>query len=309
MARVADLLSAYENAESLTQAEHVLGQLAAVELPNHLRLGDLYDGLAEAAADTEDFSLAIRAQRRAIEIGCEHPEIAREMLAWYLLKDGRREEGEAAFAKLRGQRGEDPEILLTLANARMDSGDGRGASEAFDEALEAAKRATDDAWVDQIRSERRYCRYELGLDPDDEDRLAEMVKPVDSETPTRWSIAWFPRDQVQTALGRWPALADDLNDPDAYCRSIEGTLREVSASTGRRPSVAPLDVERLVNYAEEHGLDPESGAARSRFAAELDRRGESVEWPPGRNEPCWCGSGRKYKRCCERGAGARRDPA
>lgn len=22
-----------------------------------------------------------------------------------------------------------------------------------------------------------------------------------------------------------------------------------------------------------------------------------VPWPPGRNDPCWCGSGRKYKRC------------
>jgi hypothetical protein len=21
-------------------------------------------------------------------------------------------------------------------------------------------------------------------------------------------------------------------------------------------------------------------------------------WPPGRNEPCWCSSGRKYKKCC-----------
>jgi uncharacterized protein YecA (UPF0149 family) len=23
-----------------------------------------------------------------------------------------------------------------------------------------------------------------------------------------------------------------------------------------------------------------------------------VSWPPGRNQPCWCGSGYKYKKCC-----------
>ncbi|MGO9505871.1 MAG: SEC-C metal-binding domain-containing protein, partial [Mycobacterium sp.] len=23
-----------------------------------------------------------------------------------------------------------------------------------------------------------------------------------------------------------------------------------------------------------------------------------ASWPPGRNQPCWCGSGRKYKKCC-----------
>lgn len=56
-----------------------------------------------------------------------------------------------------------------------------------------------------------------------------------------------------------------------------------------------MDVERLIRFAEEHGLDPDSGPARSGFAVELDRRGEAVAWPPGRNEPCWCGSGHEYK--------------
>ncbi|MFE3459325.1 SEC-C metal-binding domain-containing protein [Nocardiopsis aegyptia] len=23
-----------------------------------------------------------------------------------------------------------------------------------------------------------------------------------------------------------------------------------------------------------------------------------VPWPPQRNETCWCGSARKYKKCC-----------
>jgi len=27
----------------------------------------------------------------------------------------------------------------------------------------------------------------------------------------------------------------------------------------------------------------------------LERRPQK----PGRNDPCWCGSGRKYKKCCE----------
>jgi uncharacterized protein YecA (UPF0149 family) len=34
--------------------------------------------------------------------------------------------------------------------------------------------------------------------------------------------------------------------------------------------------------------------------ANLDvlRTGNAVVWPPGHNEPCWCGSQRKYKKCC-----------
>lgn len=40
---------------------------------------------------------------------------------------------------------------------------------------------------------------------------------------------------------------------------------------------------------------------RSRQATSTARiagNGDSLPWPPGRNEPCWCGSSRKYKRCC-----------
>lgn len=99
-------------------------------------------------------------------------------------------------------------------------------------------------------------------------------------------------------MASWPVLAEDSADANAYCRSIERRLRELSVSTGRRPSVAPLHVERLIEYARERGLDPGGGPARSRLAAELDRRGEAVLWPPGRNDACWCGLRSKYKRCC-----------
>lgn len=297
MASVSDLLSTYENAENLADAEAALDQMAAMKPMANLTLGDYYDGLAEVAAEEGDFSLAVRAQRRAVEHECEHPEIAQDMLAWYLLKAGDRAEGEAAFAKLRAERAGDPQIVSTLANARMDSGDGEGALEAYDEALELAKRAADETWIDQIRAERRDCRNEHGLDSDEDDRLANRRHRVYSEA-THYSVAWFPRNQIDTALSRWPSLADDLSDPDAYCRTIEARLREVKGETGRQPSVAPLQVERLVEFAKEHDLAPESGVARSQLAAELGRMGESVLWPPGRNESCWCGSERKYKRCC-----------
>jgi len=79
---------------------------------------------------------------------------------------------------------------------------------------------------------------------------------------------------------------------------IEARLREVQAATGWTPSVAPLQVEAFLAFASEQGLDPSTGDARSRFAALLGSRDETVPWPPGRNDPCWCGSGSKYKRCC-----------
>jgi tetratricopeptide (TPR) repeat protein len=297
VASVSELLSIYETAAGLAEAEDALDLIAAMEPLPGLPLGDYYDGLAEVAAEEGDFALAVRAQRRAIEHGCEHLDLAQEMLAWYSLKAGDRDGGEAAFAKLRAERVGDPQIVSTLANARMDSGDGRGALEAYDEALNLAKNTGDQGWIDQLRGERQYCRFEHGLPPDEDDCLAEQANPAYPKA-THYSVAWFPRDQIEVALARWPSLADDLNDPDAYCRTIEARLQDVRRETGRQPFVAPLRVERLIEFAEENGIDPDSGAARSRFGAELGRKGESLPWPPRRNEPCWCGSGRKYKRCC-----------
>ena len=79
---------------------------------------------------------------------------------------------------------------------------------------------------------------------------------------------------------------------------IEQHLRELAATSGYQPSVAPLTAKELLAYGESEGLDPADGPARARLAADLNRRGQTIPWPPGRNEPCWCGSGRKYKRCC-----------
>ncbi|MBA3865495.1 MAG: SEC-C domain-containing protein [Solirubrobacterales bacterium] len=297
MASVSELLSIYQTTADLVEAEDALDQIAAMEHPSDLELGECYEGLAEVASEEEDFPLAVRAQRRALEHGCRLPELGREMLGWYLLKAGEREEGESVFAALCQERPDAPELLATLGAARSDSADWEGALGAFEEALELAKKTGDEPLVGRLRAERQECRLELGLPPDDEDRLAELRGHPFPE-PTSYAVAWYPRHQIQAALARWPDLAGDVEDPDAYCKVIEVRLREVRAATGRAPSVAPLRVEAFLAFASERGLDPSTGGARSSFAAFLGSRDETVPWPPGRNDPCWCSSGRKYKRCC-----------
>lgn len=297
MASVPELLSIFETTEELSEAEVALERLATMDLPPDLELGECYDGLAEAAAEQDDFALAVRAQRRALEHGCRFPELGREMLGWYLLKAGEREEGEAIFAALREEHPDDPHLLATLGAAREDSGDVEGALRALEEALELARKGEDESLIRRLGAERRDCRAELGIPPDDEDRLAEHRGPRFLEA-TSYAVAWFPRGQIDAALERWPDLAGDLEDPDAYCRVIEARLREARAATGRPPSVAPLEVAAFLEFSSEQGLDPSTGGARSRFAAVLGSRGKTIPWPPGRNDSCWCGSGRKYKRCC-----------
>jgi tetratricopeptide (TPR) repeat protein len=306
VAGVTELLALYETTESLAEAKAALDRIAAMEPPRDLELGECYDELATAAAEGDDYELAVQAQRRAIEHGCRLPELAREMLAWYLLKAGQTEEGEAIFATELALRRNDPVLHGTIGTARADSGDHEGAVRAFDRAIELAEAGiasredevgTDRFQVWRLRAERQDSRRALGLPADESGRFAGIASPGFPEAPT-YVVAWFPREEIAAALDRWPSLAGDLADPDAYCAIIESRLRDLRAATGRVPSVAPLTVEGLVEFAAAHDLDPDSGEARSQLAAALGSRDEIVAWPPGRNDPCWCGSERKYKRCC-----------
>jgi tetratricopeptide (TPR) repeat protein len=123
-----DLLNVYEEASSCAEAERALDALRENGVPVGVELGDLYDDLATAAGEEGDFLSAARVQRRAWELGCERPDIAREMLGWYLLKAGDVEAGEEHFARLRKEYGsEDLELLALIGNARLDSGLGESA--------------------------------------------------------------------------------------------------------------------------------------------------------------------------------------
>jgi SEC-C motif-containing protein len=222
------------------------------------------------------------------------------MLGWYLLKSRAVTEGEAVFVELCRERPEDSSIRITLGHARSDAGLQDGAFDAFDEALAIAKRCGFDRDIDRARIERRAEREHFGIDLDEDDLLAPAPKPLVGD-PVAWSLAWFPPEERAAALERWPTLADDFADAQAYSRRIEGRLRNLHRALAQRPSVAPIEVQALVDWAASAGYDPDSGDARSAFAAELARSGRAIAWPPGRNDPCWCQSGRKYKLCC--GAG------
>jgi hypothetical protein len=300
MSAVDELFQSYVDAPSLAEAAAALDALApSDELPAQI-LGDCYDDLAEAAAEDDEYTLAARLQRRAVQLGCRHPGIAREMLGWYLLKAGSTLEGEAEFAALRTERPSDVDVLITLAHARSDAGLQDAALAAFDEAVEVARRLGLPGELDWARIQRRAEREHVGLPLDEDDRLAPPPRPLINEQ-VAWTLAWFPPDQHAAALARWPSLGDDLADPTLYNRRLEAHLRELHRETGRRPSIAPLDVDELAGWAARAGYDPDTGSSRSGYAAELARDGHALAWPPGRNDPCWCRSGRKYKRCCGTG--------
>ena len=130
----------------------------------------------------------------------------------------------------------------------------------------------------------------------DLERLAEEAEGAEAVL----AMAVLPRAEHPAAAAAWPALAGELASSDAYCRAVEARVREATEVFGRRPLLVEVRVEEVERVARAYGLDPAHPDTHARTAAEIAGEGEGAPWPPGRNDACWCRSGRKYKRCCGR---------
>jgi hypothetical protein len=153
-------------------------------------------------------------------------------------------------------------------------------------------------WLDAPPIPQPQPCSHCGFDPDRPPDAPWVPPPAQSAaSKMALSLAWFPAEQWAVAVTRWPDLLDEMPaEHDAYSRRIEARLKWLAKKMpGHKLSVSPLDVDELVLTRSD---DAGTGEGRSLMAAELARTGRGVNWPPSRNEPCWCGSSRKYKKCC-----------
>jgi SEC-C motif len=160
-------------------------------------------------------------------------------------------------------------------------------------------------WADDDELARR--RRRRALEVSEPERLARLDTVFGGPEPSRpvqreleLSVGWFPAEEWAEVIERWPDLLDELPvDNLDYSHAIEARIKRLNeADPGRPMHISPLTVAFLVRCANEDNLDPGSPEARAAAAAEVLRLGGAKRWPPGRNERCWCGSGRKYKQCC-----------
>lgn len=117
-------------------------------------------------------------------------------------------------------------------------------------------------------------------------------------------IPWFDQysyERARDALGEWVTLLARAGSHHEYRLMVEQELRIVAAvRTGslRVRGVAPIDIEALTTWLAELGTTLGDLDAFEDYVDTLAATNRVVEWPPGRNDRCWCGSGTKYKRCC-----------
>ncbi|WP_063038856.1 SEC-C metal-binding domain-containing protein [Nocardia pseudovaccinii] len=160
--------------------------------------------------------------------------------------------------------------------------------------------------LQELAMTRSRIRDALGLPEDSIDRVAEEGRQwwLDQGTgghygtahPSATSVLYWPESEFAAALKRWPALREQYETHEEHRGLVERTLRGLPSAA----RIAAATVAGLIDYAESISADPALAQTRAEYAAVLAETGNVVVWPRGRNEPCWCGSGRKYKKCCGR---------
>ncbi|MFD9895164.1 SEC-C metal-binding domain-containing protein [Amycolatopsis sp. NPDC059027] len=114
------------------------------------------------------------------------------------------------------------------------------------------------------------------------------------------TFPYWPRAEFDRALAAFPEVFAEWRDSEdphlVHRRMVETALRAADAAFDL--AVVPLNVDDVYAHAERTGVEPDSAETHQRLAMVSRVNGEGIAWPPGRNDPCWCGSARKYKKCC-----------
>ena len=298
------------------------------EIAEELDLADLYFELATEYENLGRCEDALAAADAAVDAGLQSNPDPRCLRAEILMRAGRVAEAEPIWAEVLADTPDDVWLYNNAGLEYAHAGDHEAALGWLTDGLGLALRTADpEALVDQLTDLRQASLDSLDRPADAlqeqaagflrdkqqarstwaEEPAAEPANDAALGPVDRVAVAWFPAGDYEQAVTLWPELAtsDLVAGPDGplphrlYCRAMQQQLVEMSQAGLPGLMIAPVRVAPFTAWCAEQGEQP-GAEARATYAAHLAAHAEPnmVSFPPGRNEPCWCGSGRKYKKCC-----------
>jgi len=291
-------------------AHRLLEQAArAPHLSEVLDLPFLFEELGYCYGNNRRWSKAIAAMERAQELGWKGgvPDI-RALIAGLHLQAGHADEARRLYAEVRRDTPRDIWLYNAAGIEYREAGDFETAMEWLTAGLHLALETGDpEDLVPQLSGTRRACLTALGRDLDaleqevNEFLAGRRLESQEDDADIVAVLAWFPRNEYDRALELWPDEMERWHDVshEEYCRRFEKMLRDYRRHVPIR-QVAPLVIDHYLRWCESKNYTPSEASSRAAYAADMARTGDCIVWPPGRNDPCWCNSGRKYKKCCGR---------
>jgi tetratricopeptide (TPR) repeat protein len=287
-------------------------------------------GWQRSQASAHEHALALF--QSALDRGGDHARNAQVGILEQLYALGRTDEGHMARDALRAEldAATPPDLWIYNEMVELLSESTDPQPEAALEWCEAALARADDEDCGEDADEHRrrllinrgVVREQLGLEPDDLDRAVEaeadmevlevlnqlqdgrhdpLAGPLSDDGPVdgvvlRWTRADFPK-----ARQRWPETTAEYGDDyETYAAGVQRTAHRFSNAGAVRVRIVTGTLADYDAYIQRSGEAADDPQTRTRYASWRDREFEQATlfWPPPRNSPCWCESGRKYKKCC-----------
>jgi hypothetical protein len=115
-------------------------------------------------------------------------------------------------------------------------------------------------------------------------------------------LLWWPYAEYQRLVAQVPDLRNVIGATWPQHRArVESTLRAFRHRHGDNRvvlSLARAEFGAYVQFLERAGADPRQSEPLTAFTGFSAERQKPVRWPPRGLDRCWCGSGRRYSRCC-----------
>lgn len=273
---------------------------------------------AEIAETRAKLDAALRYAERAVDAYATRDDspaaAARALRARILFRSGRADEAIAALEALRPLLTRYPDAAAYLTAALAAGGRNRIAeqwlTEAVREALAERDQAAEPAGAEDagllffLLQQRHRTRHALGLTHDAHDNLAERLETelagaaVPAAGAPADDLLFWPRAEFDRMVAEWPALARAYGGTwDEHRARIERESVRLAGLGRTGLTLLTGSVAGLIGHAGRDG-DPAGSVIRAGYARRLADGATQIAWPPERNEPCWCGSGGKYKKCC-----------
>ncbi|KXK59784.1 hypothetical protein AWW66_22435 [Micromonospora rosaria] len=269
-------------------------------------------GIAEEQLTDLDLAMTLIERSIAEERAAGQSDLApRADRARLLHRTGRSDEALAELTELRPLLETDP-----TAGYLTDVLEEIGQAELAEQWLTDAVRAllargpgSDDqgqatAMVYGLVRQRHRLRHELDRPHDDLDDLADRLdvaadRAADRAAATANGLLYWPRAEFTNLLLRWPGLTEQLGTTwDDHRALVERELVELAEDGVPALVLVPGSAEAFAAYVTDADVDPLDADTLDGYVDEIVDDADGQPWPPGRNEPCWCGSGSKYKKCC-----------
>lgn len=322
-ALAAEIVTAVEQGRIADQADTGYALLLAAEITERA---------ADATTDTSRTAAAVGAalglSERAITAYHLHTDpdygYPRAFRAGLLFRAGREDDAMAELTALRPLLCEDDDAVCYISDVLQQHGRTALAEQWLSTALTTALRrrhtlATPHARTDPayeqaatvaftLAQQRYRLRRELDLAHDDHDELAERLATAlleelhpDPHTHDHPPIAvlFWPQEQFNNLLERWPRLTQEYgHNWDEHRTHVQRRMTMYSESGRTHLATLAGNTDELATYASRTNTDPTHPNTRERYAQHLVKHPRETPWPPHRNQPCWCGSSTKYKKCC-----------